>query len=210
MCDSVRQKLGHTRAGTHNIEISLSLWRLDSSVLNFLSILSDFSLTRETDTKKVEQFCKTSNLQLKVSQWRKITIIFEWSIVLMWKKFEFSVVLFLLLSSECGVSFYWGPAWVNFDSSLFWNCLFTTEKNCGAGISNFNINEVSWTTGIKSNVIFNNLHPLIRLYTKIIVFLVNFIFQIFLKNCSASLRQFLWWEVNLSRLRVNLKQKYPA
>ena len=61
--------------------------------------------------------------------------------------FEFSVVLFLLLSSENGVSFYWGPAWVNFDSSLFWNCLFTTEKNCGAGISNFNINEFSWTAG---------------------------------------------------------------
>ena len=63
------------------------------------------------------------------------------------KIFEFSVVLFLLLSGECGVSFYWGPAWVKFDSSLFWNCLFTTEKNCGAGISNFNINEFSWTTG---------------------------------------------------------------
>ena len=63
------------------------------------------------------------------------------------EKFEISFILFLLLSSECGVSFYWGPAWVNFDSSLFWNCLFTTEKNCGAGISNFNINEFSWTTG---------------------------------------------------------------
>ena len=63
------------------------------------------------------------------------------------EKFEFSVVLFLLLSSECGVSFYWGPARVNFDSSLFWNCIFTTEKNCGAGISNFNTNEFSWTTG---------------------------------------------------------------
>ena len=55
--------------------------------------------------------------------------------------FEFSVVLFLLLSSECGVSFYLGPARVNFDSSLFWNCIFTTEKNCRAGISNFNNNE---------------------------------------------------------------------
>ena len=55
--------------------------------------------------------------------------------------FEFSAVLFLLLSSECWVSFYWGPARVNFDSSLFWNCIFTTEKNCGAGISNFNTNE---------------------------------------------------------------------
>ena len=63
------------------------------------------------------------------------------------KIFEFWVVLFLLLSGECEVSFYWGPAWVKFDSSLFWNCLFTTEKNCRAGISNFNINEFSCTTG---------------------------------------------------------------
>ena len=59
--------------------------------------------------------------------------------------FEFSVVLFLLLSIECVVNFYWGPARVNFDSSLFWNCIFTTEKNCGAGISN--INKFSWTAG---------------------------------------------------------------
>ena len=44
------------------------------------------------------------------------------------EKFEFSVVLFLLLSSECGISFYWGPAWVNFDGSLFWNKLFTTAQ----------------------------------------------------------------------------------
>ena len=29
--------------------------------------------------------------------------------------------LLFLLSSECGVSFYWGPARVNYDSSLFWN-----------------------------------------------------------------------------------------
>ena len=47
-------------------------------------------------------------------------------------KFEmpaWQLFLFWLLSSECGVSFYWGPARVNFDSSLFWNCIFTTEKN---------------------------------------------------------------------------------
>ena len=61
--------------------------------------------------------------------------------------FEFSVVLFLLLSSECGVNFNWGQARVNFDSSPFWNCIFTTEKNCGAGISNSNINDFLWTTG---------------------------------------------------------------
>ena len=61
----------------------------------------------------------------------KITIIFERFVVLMWKylNFQFSPNLFLMtysvykknLSSECGVSFYWGPAMVNFDSSLFWN-----------------------------------------------------------------------------------------
>ena len=51
------------------------------------------------------------------------------------EKFEFSVVLFLLLSSLCEDSFYWGPARANFDSSLFWNCIFTTEKNSRAGIS---------------------------------------------------------------------------
>ena len=63
------------------------------------------------------------------------------------EKFEFSVVLFLLLSSLCEDSFYWGPARANFDSSLFWNCIFTTEKNSRAGTSNFNTNEFSWTTG---------------------------------------------------------------
>ena len=71
--------------------------------------------------------------------------------------FEFSVVLFLLLSSECGVSFYWGPARVNFDSSLFWNCIFTTEKNlvntqvmitnlAGTENSNFSTSKL-WTAG---------------------------------------------------------------
>ena len=58
--------------------------------------------------------------------------------------FEFSVpaefvvmtwsVYKIFLSSKCGVSFYWGPAWAIFDSSLFWNCksktdsTFNTEK----------------------------------------------------------------------------------
>ena len=37
------------------------------------------------------------------------------------EKFEFLVVLFLLLSGLCENSFYWGPARANFDSSLFWN-----------------------------------------------------------------------------------------
>ena len=77
----------------------------------------------------------------------KIMIIFERFIVLMWKHLNFQLFLFLLLISECVASFYWGSARVNFDSSLFWNCIFTTKKNCGARISNFNINEFSWTTG---------------------------------------------------------------
>ena len=37
--------------------------------------------------------------------------------------------LMSLLSSICGVSFCWGPARVNFDSYVFWNSIFTTEKN---------------------------------------------------------------------------------
>jgi hypothetical protein len=37
--------------------------RLDFSVLNFLSILSDLPLTRETDKKKAEHFLKTSILE---------------------------------------------------------------------------------------------------------------------------------------------------
>ena len=79
--------------------------------------------------------------KVKVSQWMKITITFEQFIVLMWKIWIFHC------SSECGVSFYWGPAKDNFDSSLFWNCIFTSENNCGAGISNFNTNVFSWTNG---------------------------------------------------------------
>ena len=76
--------------------------------------------------------------RLKVSQCMKITIIFERFIVLMWKHLNFHLFCFCYsVFSECGVSFYWGPARVNFDSSLFWNCIFTTEKNCGAGISNY-------------------------------------------------------------------------
>ena len=80
----------------------------------------------------------------------KIMIIFERFVVLMWKYLNFQFppnffwwleVFTKILSSECEVSFYWGPARVNFDSSLFWNCIFTTEKNCRAGISNFNNNE---------------------------------------------------------------------
>ena len=65
----------------------------------------------------------------------KIVFDFQQFIVFMWKKlnFQFPLNLFwwleVLLSSKCGVSFYWGPARVNFDSSLFWNCIFTTEKN---------------------------------------------------------------------------------
>ena len=53
--------------------------------------------------------------------------------------FEFSVpaefvlmtwsVYKIFLSSECGVSFYWGPARVKFDSSLFWNYVLKTDPH---------------------------------------------------------------------------------
>ena len=51
--------------------------------------------------------------------------------------FEFSVpakfvlmtwsVYKIFVSSECGVSFYWGPVRVNFDSSLFWMFISKTD-----------------------------------------------------------------------------------
>ena len=84
----------------------------------------------------------------------KITIIFERFVFFDVETFEFSVrpkLIFIFFSIEYGVSFYWGQARVNFDSSLFW-----------IHIQNW----VTKTTSIswKSNVIFNALHPLIRLY----------------------------------------------
>ena len=80
--------------------------------------------------------------------------------------------LMSLLSSICGVSFCWGPARVNFDSSVFWNCIFTTEKNLVNTSSHNNKIGGNWKFKFfhiktmnrwKSNVIFNNLHPLIHL-----------------------------------------------
>ena len=52
----------------------------------------------------------------------KITIIFKWFVVFDVETFEFSVpanLILIFLSIEYRVSFYWGQARVNFDSSLW-------------------------------------------------------------------------------------------
>ena len=96
--------------------------------------------------------------------------------------FEFSVttkfvlmtwsVYKIFVSSECGVSFYWGPARVYFGSSLFWNFMsktdltFTTDYPKQKKMWNRHFKfwyQLIFINRLKSNVIFNNLHPPISL-----------------------------------------------